>query len=91
MGTKMATTYATLTSAYFEENLYETISKKYSKKIKTEFIRSWKRYLDGCFIFWKRPWGNINNLQNLLQNPKIKFTMEYSFKELPFLYILIKN
>ena len=46
-----------------------------------------------CFIFWKCPWGNINDLQNLLQHlhPKIKFTMEHSFKEPPFLDILIKN
>ena len=62
-------------------------------KIITEFIRSWKRYLDDCFLFWKCQWDNINNLYNLLQNlhPKMKFTMEYSFKELPFVDILIKN
>ena len=37
--------------------------------------------------------GNINDLHNILQNlnPKIKFTMEYSCKELPFLDILVKN
>ena len=45
------------------------------------------------FIFWKCLWGDINELENLLQNqyPKIKFTMEHSLKELPFLNILIKN
>ena len=38
------------------------------------------------------PLGDIYELHNLLQNlhPKIKFTMEYSSKELPFLDILIK-
>ena len=37
--------------------------------------------------------GDINDLQNLLQNlhPKIKFTKEHSAKELQFLDILIKN
>ena len=37
--------------------------------------------------------GDINELHNLQQNlhPKIKFTMEHSSKELPFLDILIKN
>ena len=37
--------------------------------------------------------GDINELYNLLQNlhPEIKFTMEHSSKELPFLDILIKN
>ena len=89
----MAPTYATLYLAYLEENLYEIIGKKYNNNIKTEFIRSWKRYLDDCFIFWKCPWGDINELHNLLQNlhPKIKFTMEHSLKELSFLNILIKN
>ena len=67
MRTKMVLTYATLTLAYLEENLYEIIGKKYNN-IKTEFIRSWKRYLDDCFIFWKCPWDNINDLLNLLHN-----------------------
>ena len=95
MGTKMAPTYTTLIRAYLRENLYEIIGKK-CNNIKTEFIWSWKRYLDDCFIFWKCPWENINELYNLLQNlhphqKKKKFTMEHSFKELLFLDILIKN
>ena len=58
-----------------------------------EFFLSWKRFFDECYIFWKCPRGNINDLHNLLQNlrPKIKFTKEHSFKELPFLDILIKT
>ena len=91
-GTKMAPALATLTLAYFEENLYEIIGKKYGNDIK-EFTKSWKRYLDDCFIFWKYPWKDINELHDLLQNlhRKIKFTMENSLKELPFLDILIKK
>ena len=52
-----------------------------------------ERYLDDCFIFWKYPWGDINKLHDLQQNLhlKIKFTMEHSLKELPFLDILIKT
>ena len=51
--------------------------------IKTELIRSWKRYLDDYF----------NGLYNLLSNllPKIKFIIEHNFKELLFLDILVKN
>ena len=80
MGTKMAPTYATVTLAYLKENLYEMIGKKYGNDIKEEFTKSWKRYLDDCFIFCKNPWGDINELYDLLQNlhPKIKFTMEHS-------------
>ena len=58
-----------------------------------EFIKSWKRHLDNCFIFWKCPWVDINKLHKLLQDlhSKIKFTMEHSSWEIPFLDILIKN
>ena len=89
----MVPTYATLTLAYLEENLYEIIGKKYGNDTKEEFPKSWKRYLDDFFIFWKCPWGDINELYNQLQNlhPKIKFTMQHSSKELPSLDILIKN
>ena len=66
MGTKIALMYATLPLAYLLKKVYETIGKKYN--IKTEFIRSWKWYLDDCFIFFIIPWGNINDLYNLLQN-----------------------
>ena len=93
MGIRKAPTYTALTLAYLEENIYEIIGKNYCQNIKTEFIRSWKRYLDDCFIFLKSLWGNINNLYNLLQNlhPKMKSIMKHSVKELPFLDILIKN
>ena len=38
-------------------------------------------------------WDNIKDLHNLFQNrhPKIKFAMEHSSKELPFVDILIKK
>ena len=38
-------------------------------------------------------WGDINEFHNLLQNllTKIKFTMEHSSKELPFLHVPTKN
>ena len=89
----MAPTYTILTSAYFDENLLEVIWKTYCINIKTEFIKSWKRCPNNCFIFLKCSWGNINNLLNLDQNlhPKIKVTIEHNFKELLFLDILIKN
>ena len=93
METKIAPKYANLTSSYPENNLYEIICKRYNNDIKTEFIRSWKRYQDVCFIFWKCPYGNINNLYNSLENiySEIRFTMEHRFKEPPFLDILIKS
>ena len=50
MGTKMAPTYVTLTLVYLEEKLYEIIGKNTATTLK-EFTKSWKRYLDDCFIF----------------------------------------
>ena len=91
----MAPTYAslTLTIAYLEENLYEIIGKIFCNDIKEEFTKSLKRYLDDYFIFWKCPWGDINELHDLLQNlhPKIELTMEHILKELLFFDILIKK
>ena len=88
----MASTYATVSLTYLEENLYKIIGKKYGHDIKEEFTNSWKRYLDDYFIFWKCPWGDINELHNLLQNqhPKIKFAIKHSTK-LPFLENIIKT
>ena len=54
----MAPTYATLSLAYLEENLYKIIGKKYGNNVKTDFIRSWKKYLNDFFLFWKYSWGN---------------------------------
>ena len=52
-----------------------------------------EKIFDVYFIFWKCPWGDINEFHSLLQNlhPKIEFTTEHSSKEQPFLDILIKN
>ena len=51
----------------------------------------WKRYLDDCFIFWSKTDDELNDLHNMLNNlhPSIKFTMEKSTTELPFLDMLI--
>ena len=62
MGTKMVPTYATITLTYLEENLHEIMGKEYDNDIKEEFTKSWKRYLDDCFIFWKWPWRDITEL-----------------------------
>ena len=76
METKITSTYTILTLEYLEENLYKIIRKKQATK-KKEFIISWKRYLDDCFIFWKCSLGSFNNLYYLFQNQhsKIKFTI----------------
>ena len=94
MGTKTAPSYATLTLAFLEEKLYNTIENEYGPATSQEFKQSWKRYLDDCFIIWKKSWGNIEKLHSILQNlhHHIKFTMEQNPHKIPFLDIsIIKN
>ena len=90
---KMAPTFATLPWTYLVENLPEKIGQKHGNNTNMNFIRSWKRYNDNCFIFWKGSWGNINDIHNRLQtlHPMIKLTTEENLKEQTFLDILIKN
>ena len=74
MGTKMAPTYATLTLAYLEKNLYEIIGKKYGNDTREEFIKSWENiWMIASYS------GDINELHNLQQtlHPQIK-SMEHS-------------
>ena len=92
MGTKMAPMYATLTLGYLEKTLYRAVDNAFDQIDLDTFEILWKRYLDDCIIFWDESWGDINELHNILQNlhPNIKFTMECSKNELPFLDILLK-
>ena len=92
MGTKFAPVYANLVLGYLEEKLYTDLEQIYDQEFANKFRSLWKRYLDDCFIFWENK-TDINKIFHLLQNlhPKIKFTMETSKHELPFLDILIKK
>ena len=93
MGTKMAPTYATQILAYLKEYLYEIIVQKYSNNKKREFTRSWKRYLEIVSYSGNAYRKTFTNYTSYSQTYifRIKFTMERSSKELPFLDILIKN
>ena len=39
---------------------------KYGTNIRMDFIWSWKRYLNDCFISLKCSWGKINDINNVL-------------------------
>ena len=92
MGTKMAPVYANLTLGFLEKYLYQDVNTNFPNIDENIFINSWKRYIDDCIILWDPNWGDINKLHTILQNihPNIKFTMECSDKEIPFLDILLK-
>ena len=78
MGTKMAPSYATLVMGYLEKQLYARLLEIYGLTETEEFIRTFKRFLDDCFLLWNKPCRNLNELHQILNNlhPKIKCTME---------------
>ena len=53
---------------------------KYKKK-------NWKRFLDDCFIIWVNSEEGLTQFHNTINNvhSNIKFTVEKSEKQLPFL------
>ena len=57
-----------------------------------EFIQmNWKRYLDDCLIIWSKEESNLNIVYIILNtlDPDIKFTMEKSSSQIPFLDVLV--
>ena len=92
MGTKVAPSYANLVMAYLEEKMYEDVGNKFGQIFKEYIVQKWKRYLDDCFIFWTKSRNDLEDFHIILNSlhPSIRFTIETSKHELPFLDILIK-
>ena len=90
MGTKFAPTYATLVPAYLEEKLYTRLEDV--NKDLAEYVQgNWKRFLDDCFIIWVNSEEELTEFHEIINNlhSDIKFTIEKSEKQLPFLDILL--
>ena len=90
-GTTVAPTYATLTIAFLEVELYSKIRTLYGDVVCKYFIDNWKRFLDDCFILWKKSFGDFSNILAILNNldPSIKFTCEQSDTGVSFLNLYI--
>jgi len=91
MGTKFAPTYATLVVGFLEQKLYAIIGSIYNDEFLSFIKTFWKRFLDDCFIFWTKFPHELQSFYTILNNlhSDIKFTMQTSTLELPFLDILI--
>ena len=93
MGKNHAPPYANLVIAYLIlEKLYPRIEKDFSIEVVIHIQESLKLFLDDGFMLLDQ---NIIRSEILLQylnemDPCIKFTMEQSEKEIPFLDVLIK-
>ena len=86
MGTKMAPTYATLMMGYLEKELYSSNEDTFGNEDKDDFIKLFKRFLDDCFIIWKRSEEDLMKFYYLLNDlhKKIKFIMEKDNKNFQF-------
>ena len=91
MGTKFASTYATLVLDFLEEKLYLQADEIFESGIGAMLKADWRRFLDDCFVFWKISRQDLSLFFDLLHNlhQDIKFIMETSEKFLSFLDILI--
>lgn len=91
MGTKVAPTYATLVLGYLEEKLYSNIQDKFGHDYETFIRKSWKRYLDDCFIIWDKSENQLTEFVNILNtlSTTLKFTMEWDKNMLPFLDVMV--
>ena len=90
-GTVTAPEYAILTIGYLETLLYKQIKQKFGDIVHNYFVLNWKRFLDDCFIMWKKSFGDFNDILALLNNldPNLKFTVDQSDTKVSFLNLLI--
>ena len=54
MGTKVAVVLAILTVGYLEIKLYTILPNYFSNDYCLYIIKRWKRFIDDCFILWKK-------------------------------------
>ena len=93
MGTVFAPTYANLTMAYHEIQVYFVIKNTCSLVVSKFFEENWFRFLDNCQILLNTKLIKPNDLLTILNqvNPNLQFTMERSTTNLPFLDIMINK
>ena len=93
MGTVLAPTYANLTMAYHEIQVYFVIKNTYGLLVSKLFEENWFRFLDDCEILLNTKLIKPNDLLTILNqvNPNLQFTMERSTTNLAFLDIMINK
>lgn len=90
-GTVTAPAYAILTIGYLETLLYKQIKQKFGDIVHNYFVLNWKRFLDDCFIFWKKSFCDFEEILSILNDldPHLNFTVDQSVTKVPFLNLLI--
>ena len=90
MGTKAAVILALPTVGYLEIKLYTILPNYFSTEYTKYIIEHWKRFIDDCFITWKKD-ENLDLFEEILNNlhPSIKFTKGTDDDRIPFLDLLV--
>ena len=90
-GEPVAATVATLTIGFLELKLYEEVRKAIGNRVEDYFRKNWKRFLDDCFIVWRKSFGDFNIIFNIINNlhPSLTFTKEQNETGLSFLNLFI--
>lgn len=69
MGTKMPSTYITLTLGILEELSFQKVKESFDEQFSLYIKQNWKRYLDGCFFIWNRHFGfDQKKIKNILND-----------------------
>ena len=90
MGTKVAVVLAILTVGYLEIKLYTILPDYFTDDYSKYIIAWWKRFIDDCFIPWKKG-ETLDLFVEILDtlHPSIKFTKEEGDLSIAFLDIMI--
>ena len=93
MRTKIAPIYATLVLGYLEETLYRKVEDVFDLNFKTYIEENFKRFLDDCFILFRKSDENLTKLHELINtlHPSLNFTMDKNRIKLSFLDTMVIN
>ena len=90
MGTKATVILAKLTVGYLEIKLYTILPNYFSTEYTKYIIEHWKRFIDDCFITWKKN-ENLDLFEKILNNlhPSIKYSKDTDDDRIPFLDLVV--
>ena len=79
-----------LTVGYLETKLYTILPNYFSTEYTKYIIEHWNRFIDDCFIAWKKN-ENLDPFEEILNNihSSIKFTKDTDDDRIPFLDLLV--
>ena len=83
----------TLVLGYLEETVYRKVEDVFDLNFKTYIEENFKRFLDDCFIIFRKYDEDLTKLHELINtlHPSLNFTMDKSKIKLSFLDTMVIN